>query len=634
MKRIALIGNPNVGKTMLFNRLTGSKQHVGNWPGVTVERKEGSAVLPDGSKLHVTDLPGVYSLTPYSIEEKVSRSFVMMEQPDVIVDIVDATNLERNLYLTTQLLDLGRPVVVALNMMDELRASGSTLDVELLSERIGVPVVPVVALTGEGLPELLATIQAQESVDEFETPQLPADLVIEIPPEEELTRLTEARYERIGRVMPGVIVQSEADRSMRSKSDKLDRAITHPLAAVPIFLAVVFLIFHLTFGENLFFLGSILGEGFAMPGPGVWLQGLMEEGVAWLAGAVQPLFVPGSWAESLIITGVIPGVGAVLSFVPQILLLFLFLQVLEDSGYMARAAFIMDRFMRRFGLTGKSFVPMLMGFGCSVPAVMAARTMETENDRKLTMLLVPFMSCGAKAPIFIVLTSAFFAQYADIVVFGLYLGGILMAVATGLIFKKFVFKSEAAPFFIELPSYRLPRLQPVAIAVGEKLKDYVVRAGTIIFAMSVVIWFFQSYDMQLQPVDVTESMLASFGSAIAPIFSPLGFGEWRPAISLITGFAAKEAVIGTMGILYGVGEEGALEGGLLGHEVLAADFTGLSALAFLVFALLYIPCMATVATVQKEAGTKWMWVVIGWTTGIAYVMALLVYQVGSLLGFS
>lgn len=634
MKRIALIGNPNVGKTMLFNRLTGSKQHVGNWPGVTVERKEGSAVLPDGSKLHVTDLPGVYSLTPYSIEEKVSRSFVMMEQPDVIVDIVDATNLERNLYLTTQLLDLGRPVVVALNMMDELRASGSTLDVELLSERIGVPVVPVVALTGEGLPELLATIQAQESVDEFETPQLPADLVIEIPPEEELTRLTEARYERIGRVMPGVIVQSEADRSMRSKSDKLDRAITHPLAAVPIFLAVVFLIFHLTFGENLFFLGSILGEGFAMPGPGVWLQGLMEEGVAWLAGAVQPLFVPGSWAESLIITGVIPGVGAVLSFVPQILLLFLFLQVLEDSGYMARAAFIMDRFMRRFGLTGKSFVPMLMGFGCSVPAVMAARTMETENDRKLTMLLVPFMSCGAKAPIFIVLTSAFFAQYADIVVFGLYLGGILMAVATGLIFKKFVFKSEAAPFFIELPSYRLPRLQPVAIAVGEKLKDYVVRAGTIIFAMSVVIWFFQSYDMQLQPVDVTESMLASFGSAIAPIFSPLGFGEWRPAVSLITGFAAKEAVIGTMGILYGVGEEGALEGGLLGHEVLAADFTGLSALAFLVFALLYIPCMATVATVQKEAGTKWMWVVIGWTTGIAYVMALLVYQVGSLLGFA
>ncbi len=679
MRRYALIGNPNAGKTTLFNELTGTSQHVGNWPGVTVEKKVGHLHNKYG-EAEIVDLPGIYSLTPHSIEECVSRSFIIDEKPDVVIDIVEATNIERNLFLTTQIAELGVPMVVAINMMDEAEREGDIIDIDELSEQLGLPVMPITAVKGEGVIELMEVVGASglmdlveeeashpyhEGEDEhghgFHDSEDPDEhrrdhhsdaegrtnaLIAEYKyhnhykgpmvfqskdgqplTEQQETENAEARYAFIAQVVSACVVKGHA-AGEKNSSDRLDQVLTHPALGIPIFLAVMWFMFHCTFSENFLWLG--------IPSPGIWLQGLMEQLVAWVSTGAQTVFVEGTWAYGLVIDGVIAGVGAVLSFLPQICVLFFFLTLLEDVGYMSRAAFIMDRLLRVFGLSGKSFLPMLMGFGCSVPAMMACRTMENENDRKLTLFLVPFMSCGARAPIFLVMAGAFFPVHADWVMFGMYFVGILVAVFTGLILKKLVFKGETTPLIIELPKYRAPRFKSLGLALWKTVKDYVSRAGTIIFVMSIVIWFFSSFGMGedgFGMVGMDESLLAVAGTVIAPFFSPLGFGFWTAAVALITGFVAKEAVIGTMGVLYKVGG-GEAEAGALSQGVLAeAGFTPLSSLSFMVFSLLYLPCMAAFATLRRESNSwKWTFAQAGYSIAIAWVMAAIVYQGGLLFG--
>jgi ferrous iron transport protein B len=712
--------------------LTGANQHVGNWPGVTVEKKEGSvrSIYGQGD---VIDLPGIYSLSPFSLEEIVSRDYIIDERPDVVINIVDATNLERNLYLTIQLIELNVPLIIALNMMDEVEHEGYHIDTKRLSHDLGVPVVPLSAAKKKGIHELIAAIGEARLPKRHELPNPPLERLIALTEallndhlirehhlgdavaegyplhwtaikvlesddlvirhltlddetnrkinelknafEDEhallCTAFADARYRLIHHVVyHGVSIwsddgkrhrhlehahkdfhhhrhrdlrtapptdgwddeeQGESTSSLSSLTtyDKIDKVLTHRIWAIPIFLAVMLAVFHLTFSENLF---GIPG----LPGPGVLLQTLVETGIGAFSDAVASLFVAGSWAESLVVDGVIGGVGSVLSFVPKILLLFLFLTLLEDCGYMARAAFIMDRLFKKFGLSGKSFLPMLMGFGCTVPAAMACRTMENEQDRKLTLMLVPFMSCGARAPIFLVFAGAFFPSRADIIVFGLYFLGIFVAVISGIILRKLLFKGEFSPFIIELPRYRAPRPRSVALTLWDKFKGYLVRAGTIIFAMCVVVWFLSSFGFasgSFTMVPIDESLLAGIGNVIAPIFSPLGFGTWMAAVAVLTGFIAKESVVGTLGVLLNVGEQEAVEGNGLTVAVLsAAGFTPLVAMSFMVFCLLYIPCMAAFATLKKEFGS-WRWALgqAAYSTGIAYLVALIVYQVGSLI---
>ncbi|MDR3037319.1 MAG: ferrous iron transport protein B, partial [Coriobacteriales bacterium] len=442
------------------------------------------------------------------------------------------------------------------------------------------------------------------------------------------TAFANARYTFIKTLLDESVFDDATAHGLHT-SDRIDRVLTHRIGAIPIFLAVMFAVFHLTFSESLLGIPGI-------PGPGVFLQTLVEAGIAAFSDAVAPLFEPGSWAESLVIGGIIGGVGSVLSFVPKILLLFLFLTLLEDCGYMARAAFIMDRLFKRFGLSGKSFLPMLMGFGCTVPAAMACRTLENEQDRRLTLMLVPFMSCGARAPIFLVFAGAFFPQSADLVVFGLYFLGILVAILSGILLRKLLFKGEFAPFIIELPRYRAPRSRSVALTLWDKFRGYLVRAGTIIFAMCVVVWFFSNFGFDAKGfgmVDIDASLLAALGGLIAPLFTPLGFGTWVAAVAVLTGFIAKESVVGTLGVLLNIGEAEAVEGrGMSAAVLTAAGFTPLAALSFMVFCLLYIPCMAAFATLKKEFDS-WKWALgqAVYSTAIAYLVALVVYQVGSLL---
>jgi ferrous iron transport protein B len=682
VRRYALIGNPNAGKTTLFNELTGTSQHVGNWPGVTVEKKIGKVRDKYGDG-QIIDLPGIYSLSSYSIEERVSRSYIIDEKPDVVIDIVEATNIERNLFLTTQIAELGVPLVVAINMMDEAEKEGDSIDMDRLSKELGLPVMPITAVKGEGVIELMKVVGASglmdlvekqaerpyhEGEDEhghgFEDIEDPQQhrlehhsdaegrtnaLIAEYKyhnhykgpmvfqsidgvalTQEQETENAEARYTFISKVVAASVTKGRAV-GKRNTSDKLDRILTHPVFGIPLFLAIMWFMFHCTFSSDFLWLG--------IDSPGIWLQGLAKILVGWIADGASALLVPNSWVYSLVINGVIAGVGAVLSFLPQICVLFFFLTLLEDVGYMARAAFIMDRLLRVFGLSGKSFLPMLMGFGCSVPAMMACRTMENENDRKMTLFLVPFMSCGARAPIFLVLAGAFFTAYSDWVVFGLYLLGIVVAVLTGFVLKRVVFKGETTPLIIELPKYRAPRVKSLALALWKTIKDYVGRAGTIIFIMSIIIWFFANYGFGPQGfgmVNMQDSLLAVAGTAIAPIFSPLGFGFWTAAVALISGFVAKESVIGTMGVLYGVGEKEAIDGGALSQGVLAnAGFTPLSALSFMVFSLLYLPCMAAFATLRRESNSwKWTFAQAGYSVAIAWLMAFIVYQGGSLMGLA
>ena len=662
---VALAGNQNCGKTTLFNALTGSNQHVGNFPGVTVEKKEGK--VRGHEEIRIVDLPGIYSLSPYTSEEIVTRDFILNEQPDVILNIVDATNIERNLYLSLQLMELEKPMVIALNMMDEVNRSGNHVDVEQLSERLKVRVVPISASRRDGIDDLVAAVSAAAAdeakfdldfcsgaihraihsiahiiedhaqqagipkrfaatklVDGDEPMQRLLNLhesdlnIIEHivkQMEEELgtdreAALADMRYSYIESLVAQCVSRHHETREQQ-RSEKLDRWLTHKYLGIPIFLCIMLLIFYLTF----------------VPIGGT-LQGLLESGidmfVSWLDVQMEAWQVS-SWLHSLVIDGICAGVGSVLSFLPLIVVLFFFLSLLEDSGYMARVAYIMDKALRKIGLSGKSFVPMLIGFGCSVPAIMSTRTLSSERDRKMTIILTPFMSCSAKLPIYGMITAAFFPQHAAVVMLGVYLIGILVAILCGLLFKQTLFKGNPVPFVMELPAYRIPDARSVLMHMWEKAKDFLHRAFTIIFAATIIIWFLQSYDFSFHAVsDASASMLAVIGEKIAWIFEPLGFADWRASSALITGITAKESVVSTLSILTGASTDAGL------NSVLQTMFTPLSAFAFLCFTVLYMPCVAAFAATKRELGTlKEALFAVLFQTGVAYIVALIIYQAGS-----
>lgn len=662
---VALAGNQNCGKTTLFNALTGSNQHVGNFPGVTVEKKEGK--VRGHEEIRIVDLPGIYSLSPYTSEEIVTRDFILNEQPDVILNIVDATNIERNLYLSLQLMELEKPMVIALNMMDEVNRSGNHVDVEQLSERLKVRVVPISASRRDGIDDLVAAVSAAAAdeakfdldfcsgaihraihsiahiiedhaqqagipkrfaatklVDGDEPMQRLLNLhesdlnIIEHivkQMEEELgtdreAALADMRYSYIESLVAQCVSRHHETREQQ-RSEKLDRWLTHKYLGIPIFLCIMLLIFYLTF----------------VPIGGT-LQGLLESGidmfVSWLDVQMEAWQVS-SWLHSLVIDGICAGVGSVLSFLPLIVVLFFFLSLLEDSGYMARVAYIMDKALRKIGLSGKSFVPMLIGFGCSVPAIMSTRTLSSERDRKMTIILTPFMSCSAKLPIYGMITAAFFPQHAAVVMLGVYLIGILVAILCGLLFKQTLFKGNPVPFVMELPAYRIPDARSVLMHMWEKAKDFLHRAFTIIFAATIIIWFLQSYGFSFHAVsNASASMLAVIGEKIAWIFEPLGFADWRASSALITGITAKESVVSTLSILTGASTDAGLS------SVLQTMFTPLSAFAFLCFTVLYMPCVAAFAATKRELGTlKEALFAVLFQTGVAYIVALIIYQAGS-----
>ncbi len=671
--KVALAGNPNCGKTTLFNALTGSNQYVGNWPGVTVEKKEGTAHLGDRA-ITVVDLPGIYSLSPYSMEEIVARDFIIGQGPDAVIDIVDATNLERNLYLTVQLLELERPLILALNFMDEVKARGDRIDVERLSKELGIPVVPITAKTGEGLDELLqvahrqmhlgVTYEPDDLYDAFThdihhrmgelihdyayAAGLPAHWAsikllegdrlvakaLNLPPEvqkkldaiigeyeasstlgDRETLVADSRYRFIEGVVAASVTKGRGSQGP-TLTERIDKIVTGRFTALPLFLCAMLAMFVITFGP----FGSWLQDG---------VSALLDLFSGWLEGALTAAGAP-YVLVSLACDGIIGGVGGVLSFLPQIALLFFFLSFLEDSGYMSRAAFIMDRLLRRFGLSGKAFIPMLMGFGCSVPAIMGARTMENEKDRRMTILLIPFMSCSAKLPVYGLIAGAFFGPWAGLVVFGLYVIGMIVGILSGILFKHTLFAGEPAPFVLELPPYRFPSMENIASHVWQKVKGFLVKAGTLILAMSVLLWVLQSFDFSLKMVsDAGDSMLGTIGAAIAPVFAPLGFGFWQAAVALLTGFIAKEMVVSSLSMFYGFSLTAA------GGAVAAAmtGFTPLSAFSMLVFILLYVPCVAATSTMAKELGSvKWTLFSVCWQIGVAYAAAFLVRAIGLALG--
>ena len=631
----ALAGNQNCGKTTLFNQLTGSNQHVGNFPGVTVDQKSGQV---RGQKdCTVVDLPGIYSLRPYTAEEIVTRNFILNQKPDCIINIVDATNLERNLYLTLQLLTLQTPTVLALNMMDELTGNGGSVDTTLLSELLGVPVVPICAANGEGVEELIeiavraARLRQKPSVYDFcpkgpvhrcihavchviedhaqaagiavrfaatkliegdeaiadELQLDPNELeliehsVVQMEQERGLDRnaaLADMRYSFIENAVAQAVVKPHESRE-HARSSKLDRVLTGKYTAIPVFLGVMLLIFYLTFNVIGKFLSDLLALGIDS------LTGVVDR--ALTAYGLNPV------AHSLIIDGIFKGVGGVLSFLPVIVTLFFFLSILEDTGYMARVAFVMDKLLRKIGLSGKSIVPMLIGFGCTVPAVMATRTLSSERDRNMTILLTPFMSCSAKIPIYGFFSAAFFPEHAALVMIGLYLFGILMGVLCALVLDRTAFRGRPVPFVMELPNYRFPSAKSVALLLWEKAKDFLQRAFSVIFLATVAIWFLQSFDARLNVVSAdSESLLAMIGQLLAPLFRPLGFADWRCTTALISGFIAKESVVSTLQIL-------------LGGAALTTLLSTKAALSFLVFTLLYTPCVAAIAAIRREVGSAW-----------------------------
>ncbi|HIR36169.1 MAG TPA: ferrous iron transport protein B [Candidatus Faecimorpha stercoravium] len=664
----ALAGNQNSGKTTLFNALTGSNQHVGNFPGVTVEKKMGT--LKRHKDMSVVDLPGIYSLSPYTSEEVVTRDFILNENPDGILNIVDATNIERNLYLSLQLMELGKPMVIALNMMDEVRASGNTIHVKQLSELLGIPVVPISASKNEGISELVDQLIAtaeQKKVPEhldfctgevhkaihsiahiiedqaaachcparFAATKLvegdePTKQMLAVTQEQEHiiehvvrnmeehlgtdreAALADMRYSYIEKVCSQCVIKKQETKE-QLRSEKIDRILTHRIWAIPIFLLIMFTIFWLTF--------TVLG------GP---LQELMDQGIGWLTDQLDAWMSSVGVADvlhSLIINGVCAGVGSVLSFLPIIVILFFFLSLLEDSGYMARVAFVMDKLLRKLGLSGRSFVPMLIGFGCSVPAIMATRTLSSNRDRKMTIILTPFMSCSAKLPIYGMITAAFFPQQGALVMIGLYILGIIVAIVSALILKNTLYKGNPVPFVMELPAYRMPAAKSVLLHMWEKAKDFIHRAFTIIFLASIVIWFLQSLDWSLRLVqDSSNSMLASIGGLIAPVFKPLGFSDWRASTALITGFTAKESVVSTLTVL--TGAAGDLE---LSTALFTIFTSQAAALSFLTFTILYMPCVAAFAASKRELGSlKSAIGAAAFQTGMAYVTAILVYFVANL----
>lgn len=665
---IALIGNQNAGKTTLFNALTGSNQHVGNFPGVTVEKKEGQ--LTSNKDISVVDLPGIYSLSPYTAEEIVTRDYLLKEKPKGIINIIDATNLERNLYLTLQIIELNMPTVLALNMMDEVRASGHCIDVEGLSKALGIPIVPIAASKREGIADLIAVVEAtvenkvlprkmdfcrgavhkaihsvahivEENAHAAGVPvrfaatklvegDKPVTAILSMEKEDMAiiesivaemehtlgtdreAALADMRYEFIENVCKNHASQDGACKG-NERSNRIDGLLTHRFFAIPIFLCIMAVIFWLTFSA----IGPVFND-------------LMQLLVNFVSGKVAYLLETANVNQvlsSMIIDGAFAGVGAILSFLPTIVILFFFLSLLEDSGYMARVAFVFDSLFRKVGLSGKSFVPMLIGFGCSVPAIMATRTLGSDRDRKMTILLTPFMSCSAKLPIYAVFTMAFFARHQGLVMIALYILGIVIAVVAALLLKKTKFKGRSMPFLMELPPYRLPDFKTVMRDLWSKTKDFLTRAFTIIFLASLVVWLLQSFDFRFNLVsDSADSILASFGKLLAPIFAPLGFGDWRAATALVTGLMSKETVISTFAILLGGSDSAGVA------ALLPTLFTPLTAFSFLVFTLLYMPCVATFAVTRRElGGTGKALLASLFQTSIAWVVALLFYQIGRLL---
>ena len=661
----ALAGNQNCGKTTLFNQLTGSNQHVGNFPGVTVDRKSGA--IRDYPNTEITDLPGIYSMSPYTSEEIVTRQFIINEKPTGIINIVDATNIERNLYLTMQLLELDVPMVLALNMMDEVRGNGGSIRINEMEAMLGIPVVPISAARNEGVDELVrhavhvAKYQEKPGRTDFcgmndhggavhrclhaimhliedhaEAAGIPirfaatklvegdprvlealaldqneremlGHIILQMETERGLDRsaaIADMRFSFIQELVDATVVKPHESRE-HLRSQRIDRFLTGKYTAIPAFIGIMGLVFFLTF--------NVIGA---------WLQGLLEEGIAWLTAVVDNALV--SWevndaVRSLVVDGVFTGVGSVLSFLPIIVTLFFFLSLLEDTGYMARVAFVMDKLLRKIGLSGRSIVPMLIGFGCTVPGVMASRTLPSERDRKMTILLTPFMSCSAKLPIYGFFTAAFFPGRGGLVMVGLYFLGIAIGILVALIFKNTLFRGEAVPFVMELPNYRMPGMKNVGQLLWDKAKDFLQRAFTVIFLATIVIWFLQTFDLRLQIVqDSQNSILALVASYIAPIFKPLGFGDWRISTALITGFIAKESVVSTLMVLVGDGITSLLTVG--------------TAVPLLVFCLLYTPCVAAIASVRRELGGKWALGMVAMQCGIAWVCACLTRTVLLLAG--
>ncbi len=663
----ALAGNQNCGKTTLFNQLTGANQHVGNFPGVTVDRKDGA--IKGHPETLVTDLPGIYSMSPYTSEEIVTRAFLLDEHPRGIINIVDATNIERNLYLTMQLMELGIPMVLALNMMDEVTGNGGSVRVNEMEELLGIPVVPIVASKAEGVPELIdhalhvAKFQESPVRQDFCSPEdhggavhrclhsimhliedhaaragipvrfaasklaegdglvldaLDLDqnekemlehIIVQMETERGLDRaaaVAEMRFSFINRICAQTVVKPRESREHK-RSQAADRILTGRFTAIPAFIAIMAVVFWLTF--------NVIGT---------WLQELLDAGIGWLSDAVASLMAAGQVNEvlqSLVVDGIFNGVGSVVSFVPIIVVLFFFLSLLEDSGYMARVAFVMDKLLRKIGLSGRSIVPMLIGFGCTVPSVMASRTLPSERDRKMTVLLTPYMSCSAKLPIYAFLTAAFFPENDALVMVGLYFGGILVGILVALLLRKSLFAGEAVPFVMELPNYRMPGAKNVGRLLWEKAADFMQRAFTVIFVATIVIWFLQTFDFSLNVVaDSQTSMLAVVAGLIAPVFAPLGFGDWRISTALISGVMAKESVVSTLSVLFG------------GTAALTAALSPLAALSLLVFCLLYTPCIAALASVKRELGGKWAVGVALFQLAVAWVVAFIVHGVGLLIG--
>lgn len=669
--RFALAGNPNSGKTTLFNQLTGSSQYVGNWPGVTVEKKTGMAHF-GGRQAEIVDLPGIYSLSPYSPEEVVTRNFIINEAPELIINIVDATNIERNLYLTTQLAELGKPMVIALNMVDMIEKNGDKIDYALLERELHMPVVPISASRGRGIDELMKrAVEAAANKTGAKTmstysPQVEKvlcsleDILGSVKNAGDISKrwtsvklfegdtitlsrmnLSEKQARQIKSSIDTIPTTRHMDREMiiadqRYKficsvceravkrgrpadyvtvSDRVDRFVTNRFLAIPIFLGMMLLIFAITFGP----IGSFLSDQ---------VDVLVNTDFSGAVSAALLAAGASDWARSLVVDGMIAGVGAVVSFLPQILLLFTLLSLLEDSGYMARAAFIMDQLLRKIGLSGRAFVPMLMGFGCSVPAVMGTRILENEKDKRLTILITPFMSCSAKMPVYSMFIAAFFVGSRPLIIFSIYLLGIVMAVLSALLFKSTILKGEPAPFVMELPPYRLPTPKSLWLHVWERLKDFLTKAGTILLGATVVIWFLQSFSPELRMTgDSSESILAHIGSFIAPVFTLCGFGNWKAAVSLLTGLVAKESVVSTMSVLYSATGDGTLT------TALQQVFTPLSAYAFMVFVLMYTPCVAALAAIKREMGsTKWTAVTVFYQLAAAWFCSAMVFQFGTLIG--
>ena len=665
---IALAGNQNCGKTTLFNRLTGSNQHVGNFPGVTVEKKMGA--IKNFKEATLVDLPGIYSLSPYTSEEVVTRDFILKDHPALIVNIVDATNIERNLYLSLQLMELKTPMVIALNMMDEVTASGNSIDVEKLSKHLQIPIVPISASKNEGINDLISVIKKearkhQEAIhldfckgevhraihsiahiieDHAQNADYPTrfaatklvegdepmqralhlhqddlDIIEKIVKSMEdalgtdrEAALADMRYSYIEELVKDCVVKNHRSQGLK-RSQRIDRLLTHKYLGIPVFILIMLMIFYLTFGPI-----------------GGTLQGLLEEGIDIAVHALSTLLLQlhvSSWLHALVIDGICNGVGSVLSFLPVIVTLFFFLSLLEDSGYMARVAFVMDKALRKLGLSGRSFVPMLIGFGCSVPAIMSTRTLSSDRDRKMTIVVTPFMSCSAKLPIYGLITAAFFPEHTALILISVYLIGILVAILSALLLKRTVFQGESVPFVLELPAYRIPSAKSVILHMWEKAKDFLRKAFTIIFVASIIIWFLQSFDFAFNFVeDSSTSMLANIGTWISHIFAPLGFEDWRASTALVTGITAKESVVSTLSVLTNTTSDAGLS------SALQTIFSPVSAFAFLCFTVLYMPCVAAFAATKRELGSmRQALATVAYQTGVAYVVALVVYQIGSML---